>query len=241
MSLQSKLLWDCIKFDGIKNKRTECEPSQFDSSREHIASSQCSPTVLCGFWMCISIVDWNKSVPQFLGVWPLTFRGHLRSKIFSPFESPNMTAYLTFIYTFSLSHTVYEIFYFKVFRLWPWFLKVKNIFTIRKPIHDFLPNFHWHFLLYRFWDIWLQSFQGLTLTFRGHLGLKIFSRFESLYTTYYLFFTDTLSLSRTVFEIFDFKVRFWTFECVCQLSTRIKLFLIFCPSPPQIKLGGPTQ
>ena len=57
--------------------------------------------------MCISIVDWNKSVPQFLGVWPwpLTFRGHLRSKIFSPFESPYMTSYLTSIDTFSLSHT----------------------------------------------------------------------------------------------------------------------------------------
>ena len=77
---------------------------------------------LCGFWMCISIVDWNESVPQFLGVWlwPFTFRGHLRSKIFSPFESPCMTSYLTSIDTFSLSHTVFEILDFKVFRVWPW-------------------------------------------------------------------------------------------------------------------------
>ena len=34
-------------------------------------------------------------------------------------------------------------------------------------MHDFLSNFHWHFLSisYRFLDIWLQTFQGLTLTF----------------------------------------------------------------------------
>ena len=38
--------------------------------------------------------------------------------------------------------------------------EVKNIFTIRKPIHDFLSNFYWHFLSisYRFRDIRLQSF-----------------------------------------------------------------------------------
>ena len=34
--------------------------------------------------------------------WPLTFRGHLRSKIFLPFESPYMTSYLTSIDTFYL-------------------------------------------------------------------------------------------------------------------------------------------
>ena len=45
--------------------------------------------------------------------------------------------------------------------------EVKNIFTIRKPIHDFLSNFYWHFfsISYCFRDIRLQSFQGLTLTF----------------------------------------------------------------------------
>ena len=46
------------------------------------------PLFLCEFWMCISIVDWDKKkVPQFLGGLTLTFRGHVRSKIFSPFES----------------------------------------------------------------------------------------------------------------------------------------------------------
>ena len=96
--------------------------------------------------------------------WPLKFRGRLRSKIFSPFESPYMTSYLTSIDTFSLSRTVFEIFNFKVFRVWPW-----------------------------------------PLTFRGHLRSKIFSPFESPYRTSYLTSIDTFSLSRTVFEIFDFK------------------------------------
>ena len=56
--------------------------------------------------------------------WPLTFRGHLRSKIVSTFESPYMTSYLTPIDTFSLSRTVFEIFDFNVFRVWPWPLEV---------------------------------------------------------------------------------------------------------------------
>ena len=101
--------------------------------------------------------------------WPLTFRGHLKSKIFSPFESPYMPSYLTSIGTFSLSRTVFEISDFKVFRVWPW-----------------------------------------PLTFRGHLRSNIGSPFESPYMTSYLTPIDTFSLSRTVFEIFDFKVfRVW--------------------------------
>ena len=87
-------------------------------------------------------------------------------------------------------------------------LEVENIFFIQKPIHDFLYNSYWHFLSisYRFRDIRIQSFQGLTLTFRGHQRSKIFSPFESPCMTSYLTSIDTCSLSRTVFEIFDFKV-----------------------------------
>ena len=58
--------------------------------------------------------------------WPLTFRGHLRSKIFSPFESSCITSYLTSIDTFSLSRTVFEIFDFKVFRVWPGPLEITS-------------------------------------------------------------------------------------------------------------------
>ena len=52
--------------------------------------------------------------------WPSTFRGHPRSKIFSLFESPYMTSFLISIGTCSLSRTVFEIFDFKGFRVWPW-------------------------------------------------------------------------------------------------------------------------
>ena len=86
-----------------------------------------------------------------------------------PFESPYMTSYLTSMYNISLSRTVFEIFDFKVFRVWPW-----------------------------------------PLTPKSHLGSKTFIPFESLYMTCYLTYMDKISLSRTVFEIFDFKVfRVW--------------------------------
>ena len=96
--------------------------------------------------------------------WPLTFRGHLRSKICSPIESPYMISYLTSIDTLSLSRTVFEKFDFKNCRVWPW-----------------------------------------PLTFKGHQESNIFSPFESPYMTSYLTSIDTFSLSRTVFEIFDWK------------------------------------
>ena len=93
--------------------------------------------------------------------WPLTFRGHLGSKIaFPPFESPYMTLYLTPIDIFSLSRT--EIFSRYTNSKSSGFdldlsrsPDVKNIFTIRKPIHDSLSDLFWQFLSisYRFWDI----------------------------------------------------------------------------------------
>ena len=101
--------------------------------------------------------------------WPLTFRGHSRSKIFQLFESSYMTSYLTPIEIFSLSRTVFEIFDFKGFRVWSW-----------------------------------------PLTFSGDPKSKIFSPFESPYMTSYLIPIDIFSLSRNVFEIFDFRVfRVW--------------------------------
>ena len=101
--------------------------------------------------------------------WPLTSKGHLGSKQFIPFESPCMTSYLTSMDNISLSRTVFEIFDFKVFRVWPW-----------------------------------------PLTPRGHLGSKQFMLLESPYMTSYLTSMDTISLPRTVFEIFDVKVfRVW--------------------------------
>ena len=146
--------------------------------------------------------------------WPLTFRGHLGSKIFSPFESPGMTSYLTSIDIFSLSRTVFEIFDFKVFRVWPWpltfrghlrskifplfvspcmtsYLTSIDIFSLSRTVFEIFD-----FQVFRVWP-W-------PLTFRGHLGSKIFSPFESPCMTSYLTSIDIFSLSRTVFEIFDF-------------------------------------
>ena len=89
-----------------------------------------------------------------------------------------MTSYLTSIDIFSLSRTVFEIFDFKVFGVWPW-----------------------------------------PLTFRGHLGSKKISPFESPYMTSYLTSIDTFSLSRTVFEKIRVKILrveqnggFWPFQ-----------------------------
>ena len=153
-----------------------------------------------------------------------------------------MTSYLTSIDTFFLSRTVFEIFDFKVFWVWPWFLTfrrspgVKNIFTIWKPIHDFLSYFYRHFLSisYRF-EIF--DFKGFRVwhwpsTFRGHLGSKKITPFESPYMTSYLTSIDTFFLSRTVFEIFDFKVfSVWpwplTFRghLISKISSTIRTFI----------------
>ena len=93
-------------------------------------------------------------------LWPLTFRGQLGSKIVSPFESSYLTSYLTSIDTFFLSHTVFEIFDFKVIRVRPW-----------------------------------------PYTFKGQLGSKIFSPFESSDFSSYRTSIDTLSLYLVPFLI----------------------------------------
>ena len=116
--------------------------------------------------------------------WPLTPNGALGSEIFIPFESPYMTSYLTCMDNISLSRTVFEIFDFKVFRVWPW-----------------------------------------PLTPNGALGSEIFIPFESPYMTSYLTSMDTISLSRTVLEIMPVKILkaeqnggFWPFKGRGQVS-----------------------
>ena len=152
--------------------------------------------------------------------WPLTFRGHLRSNIFSPFESPYMTSYLTPIDTFSLSRTVFEIFDFKVFRVWPWPLTFKGHLrsNICSPFESpYMPSyltsigtFSLSRTVFEIFDFKVFRVWPWPLTFRGHLRSNICSPFESPYMTSYLTPIDTFSLSRTVFEIFDFKVfRVW--------------------------------
>ena len=73
--------------------------------------------------------------------------------------------FLTNFYRHFLACTVSKIFDFKLFRfdleLWPLEVIWGQIFlTIRKPIHDFLSNFHWPVLFLRY--IRLQTYQGLT-------------------------------------------------------------------------------
>ena len=152
--------------------------------------------------------------------WPLTPKGHLGSKLFIPFESPYMTSYLTSMDTVSLSLTVFEIFDFKNFRVWPWPLTLKVIWgrkiLYRSKAHIWLT----------IWLLWTPSlyllplsrystsknlgFRPWPLTFKSHLGSKKFIPFESPYMTSYLTSMDTISLSLTVFEIFDFKkIRVW--------------------------------
>ena len=83
--------------------------------------------------------------------WPLTPKGHLGSKNFISFESPYMTSYLTSMDNISLSRTVFEIFDFKVFRVWPWPLTPKghlgSKFSYHSKAHIWLP----------IWLLWTTS------------------------------------------------------------------------------------
>ena len=152
--------------------------------------------------------------------WPLTPKGHLGSKTFTALESPYMTSYLTSMDIISLSRTVFEIFDFKVFRVWPWpltpkdHLGSKNVIPFESPyMTSYLTSMDtislsrtvfeiFEFKVFRVWP-W-------PLTPKSHLGSKKFISLESSYMTSYLTSMDTISLSRTVFEIFEFKVfRVW--------------------------------
>ena len=88
----------------------------------------------------------------------------------------------------SLSRTIFEIFHFKVFRVWPM---------------TFDP---------KWWS-----------------GVKKCIPFESPYTTSYLTSMDNISLSRTVFEIFDRKVfRVWPWPLTPNGNLGSKCSLVTC-------------
>ena len=152
--------------------------------------------------------------------WPLTPKGHLGSKSFIPFESPYMTSYLSSMDNISPSRTVFEIFDFEVFRVWPWpstpngKLGSKKIIPFESPyMTSYLTSMDsislsctvFEILNFKVFRVWPWP-----LTPKGHLGSKSFIPFESPYMTPYLTSMDNISLSHTVFEIFDFKVfRVW--------------------------------
>ena len=155
--------------------------------------------------------------------WPLTPESHMGSKMFIPFEKPYMTSYLTSIDTIFLSHIALEIFDFKVFRVWPWpltpggHLGSKNFIPFGRPYMtsyltamDTLLSISLSRTVFEIFDFKVFRVWHPPLTPKGHLGSKKFIPFERPYLTSYLTSMDTVSLSCTVLEIFDFKVfRVW--------------------------------
>ena len=152
--------------------------------------------------------------------WPLPPKDHLGSRKIIPFERPYMTSYLTSMDSISLSHTVFEIFDFKVFRVWPWPLTPKGHLGSKKNILfqrpymtsylTFMDTISLSSTVFEIFDFKVFRVRPWPLTPKGHLGSKKIIPFERPYMTSYLTFMNTISLSRTVFEIFDFKVfRVW--------------------------------
>ena len=118
--------------------------------------------------------------------------------------------------TISLSRTVFEIFDLAVFRVWPWPMNPeghvgsKKIIPFERPyMTSYLTSMDSISLSRTIFEIFdFKVFRVLPwpLSPKGHLGSKKIILFERPYMTSYLTFMDTISLSRTVFEIFDFKV-----------------------------------
>ena len=140
-----------------------------------------------------------------------------------------MTSYLTSMDNISPSRTVFEIFDFKVFWVWPWPLTPKGHLGSKNsiPFESSYKTFSltsmgtislsrtvleiFDFEIFRVWP-W-------PLTPKGHLGSKNVIPFESPYMTSYLTSMNTISLSRTVLEIMPVKILkaeqnggFWPFK-----------------------------
>ena len=160
------------------------------------------------------------STSKFLGfdldLWPLKVLWGQKFLYHS--ESPYMTSYLTSMDNNSLSCAVFEIFNFKVFRVWPWLLTPKshlgskNFKPPKSPyMTSYLTSMDTITLSLTVLEIFdFKVFRVWPLTPEGHLGSKYLNIFGSPYMTSYLTSMDNISLFRTVFEIFDFKVfRVW--------------------------------
>ena len=152
--------------------------------------------------------------------WPLTPKGHLGSENFIPLKSPYMTSYLTSMDTISLSRTVSEIFEFKVFKVWPWpltpkdHLGSKTFFSLKSPyMTSYMTSMSTISLsstVSAIFDFKVFRVRPRPLTPKSHLESNNFVPLESPHMTSYLTSMDTIFLSRTVSEIFEFKVfRVW--------------------------------
>ena len=147
-----------------------------------------------------------------------------------------MTAYLTAMDSISLSRTVFEIFDFKVFRDWPWPLTPKGHLGSKNShnskSHIWLP----------IWLLWTPSLYPIpfsrysTSKFLGFdldlwplkviWGPKKFMHSKGQYD--FLTYMDSISLSRTVFEIFDFNVfRVWPWPLTPKSHLGSKKFIPF--------------
>ena len=159
------------------------------------------------------------STSKFLGfdldLWPLKVIWGEKNCI--QFERPYMTSYLTAMDTLlsiSLSRKVFEIFDFKVFRVWPWPLIPEGHLGSKKFISFERPNMTFYLTsmdtislshtVIEIFDLKVFRVWPRPLTPKCHLGLKKFIPFERPYMTSYLTSMDTISLSRNVFELFDF-------------------------------------
>ena len=165
-----------------------------------------------------------------------TLDGHVRSKIFSPFESPYMTSYLTSIESFSLSRTVPEIFDFEVFRVRPCFSTLKGHVRSKILIAIFESSYITSYLtsietfslsrtVSEIFDFKVFGVRPCFSTLKDYVRSKMFSPFESPYITSYLTSIETFSLSRTVSEIFDFevlRVRPWPLTLNLALSSHVR-------------------
>ena len=131
-----------------------------------------------------------------------------------------MTPYVTYIDTFSLSRTVFEIFDFKVFRVWPLtskghlglvYLGLKVIWGRKVFYHSKGHIWLLIWLLYTpsLYLVPFSRYKGLTLTFdpKRSSGVEFFIPLdESSYMTSYLTPIDTIYLYRTVLEIMLVKI-----------------------------------
>ena len=152
-----------------------------------------------------------------------------------------MTSYLTSIDTISLSRTIFEIFDFEVFRVLPrpltseGHLKSKNCIQFERPYMtsyltamDTLLSISLSRTVFEIFDFEVFRVWHPPLTPKGHLGSKKFIPFERPYLTSYLTSMDTVSLSCTVLEIFDFKVfRVWPWPLTPEGHLGSKIFIPF--------------
>ena len=149
-----------------------------------------------------------------------------------------MTSYLTSIDNISPSRTVFEIFDFKIFRVWPWLLTPEGHLDSKNSIQFEIPymtsyltsidNISLSRTVFEIFDFNVFRVLPWPLTPKGYLGSKNSIPFESPYMTSYLTSIDNISLSRTVFEIFDFKVfRVWPWPLTPKDHLGSKNFILF--------------